>query len=312
MPASVLSISLALAALFSEPVLAAYVLETTYDNTNLFTDFNFSTMASRSELAAVSQMDRMERRLILLVEVFYAMEWLPSSIKVWFFSRGSIPADITSGNPSPSTWGPSVLNVGSTCDIDAHFRNMRVVIDTTFCGDWAGDKNVWEQTSCYLQNPVPENTCANYVKNNPQAYQEGYWDFKSIKVYNAPGPDTGGEDGSVSEASPPDASVSLPIITPISEFIPQGTPVSAGEEPTNYFGLDSEPTFSQLAVSPKPNPGEGRGACRAHYPTAPPPIETNQGTNLETGTPETDYLQASPGLRVVVSMALGILFLSKD
>ena len=118
-----------------------------------------------------------------------AMEWTSSSIQVWSFPRESLPANIASGTPDPSTWGAPILNVGvleaagTSCDIDAHFRNMNLVIDTTFCGDWAGSTSVWRQTSCYKANPVASNTCANYVQNNPQAYVDAYWDIKSIKVY---------------------------------------------------------------------------------------------------------------------------------
>lgn len=112
------------------------------------------------------------------------MEWLSSSIKVWVFPRGDIPSDIRSGTPDPTTWSAPVLSVGSNCDIDSHFRNMKIVIDTTFCGDWAGDPGVWQQTTCYKENPVTSNTCIDYVKNHPEAYRDGYWDFKSIKVYD--------------------------------------------------------------------------------------------------------------------------------
>lgn len=113
----------------------------------------------------------------------YAMEWLSSGIKVWFFGRDEIPEDITTETPNPSRWSAPVLQVGSNCDVDAHFRNMRIVIDTTFCGDWAGNPAVWQQTSCYKANPISSNTCIDYVKNHPEAYADGYWDIKSIKVY---------------------------------------------------------------------------------------------------------------------------------
>lgn len=65
----------------------------------------------------------------------YAMEWTSEAIKVWFFPRGAIPADITSGTPQPSGWGlPFSIYNGPQCDIDQNFLNQRVVFDTTFCG----------------------------------------------------------------------------------------------------------------------------------------------------------------------------------
>lgn len=35
----------------------------------------------------------------------YATEWTTESISVYHFSRGSIPSDIASGKPDPTSWG---------------------------------------------------------------------------------------------------------------------------------------------------------------------------------------------------------------
>jgi hypothetical protein len=66
----------------------------------------------------------------------YAMEWTSDGIKVWFFPRGSVPSDISSGStPDPSGWGlPFSIFNGPSCDIDANFADHRIVFDTTFCG----------------------------------------------------------------------------------------------------------------------------------------------------------------------------------
>jgi hypothetical protein len=112
------------------------------------------------------------------------MEWLSESIKIWFFPRQNIPSDINSGTPNPSQWSPPILQAGGdTCNIDSHFRDMALVIDTTFCGVLAASSAYWETTSCYKANPVESNTCVNYVRYNPQAYTDAYWTIKSIEVY---------------------------------------------------------------------------------------------------------------------------------
>lgn len=109
------------------------------------------------------------------------MEWTDSQIAVWFFARGSIPSDITSGNPEPSGWGtPTTLFGGSGCDIDSHFGNHNIVFDTTFCGDWAG--NVWSSNS---QCSAQASTCSDYVANNPSVFDDAYWLINSVKVYSA-------------------------------------------------------------------------------------------------------------------------------
>lgn len=57
----------------------------------------------------------------------FATEWTSSAISIWFFPRGSIPSDITSGSPTPSGWGtPSAYFAGS-CDIDSHFNSLQIV-----------------------------------------------------------------------------------------------------------------------------------------------------------------------------------------
>jgi hypothetical protein len=67
----------------------------------------------------------------------YAMQWESSGIYVWFFPRGSIPADISAGAPVTGNWGTPIVafNGGSSCNIDSFFANENIVFDTTFCGD---------------------------------------------------------------------------------------------------------------------------------------------------------------------------------
>lgn len=111
----------------------------------------------------------------------YAMEWTSSLIRVFFFPRTSIPADITTGLPDPSTWGtPTATFAGSGCDIDSHFKDHQIVFDTTFCGVWAGA--VWGG-SCAAKAP----TCQEFVAQNPAAFEDTFWLVNSVKVYQEPG-----------------------------------------------------------------------------------------------------------------------------
>ncbi|KAL1980751.1 hypothetical protein VTN96DRAFT_3558 [Rasamsonia emersonii] len=107
----------------------------------------------------------------------YATEWTSDYIKIWFFPRGSIPSDITSGSPDPSGWGTPAAAFQGNCDIDSHFTAQNIVFDITFCGDWAG--NVWSSGSCASL----ASTCNAYVQNNPSAFTETYWTINSLKVY---------------------------------------------------------------------------------------------------------------------------------
>ena len=96
----------------------------------------------------------------------YATLWTSSGIKVWYFATRDVPSNIKSGNPDPSTWGRPVANFAG-CDFDAKFRNLNIVFDITFCGDWAG--GVWGSTSqCSSINP----SCNAYVASQPQSFSD--------------------------------------------------------------------------------------------------------------------------------------------
>lgn len=111
----------------------------------------------------------------------YAMDWTSSAISIYFFPRNAIPADITAGKPNPASWGPAQATfTGASCDIDAHFKNHKIVFNTTFCGDWAG--SVWGS-----QCSSKAATCEAYVAQNPAAFSEAYWLINSVKVYKKAG-----------------------------------------------------------------------------------------------------------------------------
>ncbi|KAH8659418.1 concanavalin A-like lectin/glucanase domain-containing protein [Ilyonectria robusta] len=112
----------------------------------------------------------------------YAMEWTSDYISVWFFPRNYIPASVQGDNPDPSTWGLPIARFvgGSSCNMDAHFQNNHLVFDTTFCGDWAGSTDVWNNNAECL---AMGSTCNEFVAANPAAFSEAYWLIESIKVF---------------------------------------------------------------------------------------------------------------------------------
>ncbi|KAH8821868.1 concanavalin A-like lectin/glucanase domain-containing protein [Xylogone sp. PMI_703] len=108
----------------------------------------------------------------------YAMQWESTGIYVWFFPRGSVPSDLSSGQPDTSSWGtPLASFAGSGCDFDTSFSNQNIVFDTTFCGGWAG--GVWGSSSCASL----ASSCEAYVAGNPEAFTDAYWLINSVKVY---------------------------------------------------------------------------------------------------------------------------------
>ena len=115
----------------------------------------------------------------------FAVQWTSQAIKIWFFPRKAIPADLNSGaaNVDPSGWGaPSAAFAGSDqCSIDNSFKDMQIVINTSLCGVWAGTDTEWNKNpECKKQAP----TCAQYVAQNHGAFDNAYWAFSSIRTYN--------------------------------------------------------------------------------------------------------------------------------
>ncbi|KAF2717420.1 glycoside hydrolase family 16 protein, partial [Polychaeton citri CBS 116435] len=115
----------------------------------------------------------------------YATEWTSEYVQHWFFPRGDIPSDIKGGSPDPSGWGePAVNQQGPECNIDSHFVNMSIIINTDFCGAWAG--NVYNQyPNCPASKTATNSldSCVDFVGNNPQNLTNAYWEINSIKVY---------------------------------------------------------------------------------------------------------------------------------
>ncbi|KAI6840683.1 glycoside hydrolase family 16 protein [Hortaea werneckii] len=117
----------------------------------------------------------------------YATEWTSEYIKHWFFPRGSILDNIASGEPDPATWGIPTVNAQGSCDIDSNFNNMSIIINTDFCGDWAG----WVYQSQFPECPQNMSansldSCVDFVGNNPSYFEQAYWEINSLRVYQMP------------------------------------------------------------------------------------------------------------------------------
>ncbi|KAJ5320288.1 hypothetical protein N7508_000571 [Penicillium antarcticum] len=110
----------------------------------------------------------------------YAMELRDAGIRVWQWARSSIPSDVTSSSPDPSTWGEAFADFPNTdCDMGSHFKNQSIIANIDLCGDWAGATTYYtDQSSC-------SGTCETYVRDNADKFSTAYWEFSSFKVYQA-------------------------------------------------------------------------------------------------------------------------------
>ncbi|KAJ4298902.1 hypothetical protein N0V90_004145 [Kalmusia sp. IMI 367209] len=80
----------------------------------------------------------------------YAVELRSEGIRMWLFNRTSIPADIKSQSPDPSTWGTALADFPNLeCDIGNHFGNMSIIANIDLCGDWAGQQSIFSSNPAY-------------------------------------------------------------------------------------------------------------------------------------------------------------------
>ncbi|KAF8270879.1 2 beta-glucan [Lactarius quietus] len=89
----------------------------------------------------------------------------------------NIPSDVLNGASSIDTdkWGSPTASFPNTqCDINSMFAPANIIINLTFCGDWAGA--VYGNSGC-------PGTCVDYVNNNPAAFIDAYFNFNWLMVY---------------------------------------------------------------------------------------------------------------------------------
>ena len=110
----------------------------------------------------------------------YALEWVAETeIRSFYFPRASIPADIISKQPNPSSWGNpySRFEVGEGSDCSSnHFNAHQIIFDLTFCGDWAG--------ATFSDQCKTSESCESYVKYNPSYFKEAYWSINYVNIYD--------------------------------------------------------------------------------------------------------------------------------
>ena len=115
-----------------------------------------------------------------------ALEWRDAGIRMWLFDRQLIPSDLSGSSissPTPNLWGTPYADFPNTgCNIGTHFKNNSIIVNIDFCGQWAGlPKFFSEQSGC-------PGTCVDYVsQQGSSAYQEAYWEFGGMWVFQAPG-----------------------------------------------------------------------------------------------------------------------------
>ncbi|CAK9070210.1 unnamed protein product [Durusdinium trenchii] len=123
----------------------------------------------------------------------FIAEWDPivnKRLRTWFFPAGEEPE--IGDHPEPDLWGVpnSFFTLNERWCTAAHFKNMRMVFDTTFCGDYAGASFNGYCGWTHMQ-------CEDYVRSKPSAFSSAYWAIRRLDVY---------QNDAVASAAPPSQS----------------------------------------------------------------------------------------------------------
>jgi hypothetical protein len=102
----------------------------------------------------------------------YATELLPSgAVTIWFFPKGTAPADIADNTPEPSTW-PAKYIATAFKPCPGSFAKMQVILNTTLCGGWAGG----------VYKPKGEDQCKLDLVTAD--ISKAFWSIEYIKVFS--------------------------------------------------------------------------------------------------------------------------------
>lgn len=138
----------------------------------------------------------------------FVTEWTTTGVSVWIFARAAVPAALNTLAPSTADFPPPVARfAGADCDFATAFRDMALIVNIDFCGDWAG--KIWASSGAAAATGV--STCAEYVSDNPRAFAEAYFEIISLEVYSsgpAPGVNPAKRD------VPPDRTASRAFSSP--------------------------------------------------------------------------------------------------
>jgi len=108
----------------------------------------------------------------------YALEWTNDYLQAFYFARNSIPGDIYSASPDPSSWGSpyAYFGLGANCPT-SHFQGQQIVLNLALCGDWAA--------AVFGADCPGLGDCKTYVANNPAKFTEAYWLINFIAVFSS-------------------------------------------------------------------------------------------------------------------------------
>ncbi|PWO01383.1 hypothetical protein FA09DRAFT_335994 [Tilletiopsis washingtonensis] len=107
-----------------------------------------------------------------------SVDALPAAVAA---AAGSAPPYVLTGANATAEdlakWGQPAAHFdnGASCDMSQYFEQHEIIINLSFCGDWAGE--TFQSSGCGPQS------CSSFVRNNPSAFEDARWEFDYVRVY---------------------------------------------------------------------------------------------------------------------------------
>jgi len=111
-------------------------------------------------------------------------------VKIWDLQRSAVPLVFAKNTTTvldahlealgtPAAFFP----FGSACAADS-FLDNQIVMNIALCGDSVED--VWSSSGC--ASSTGYSSCSDFVRNNPTAFDDAFWDINWLKVFQSDSP----------------------------------------------------------------------------------------------------------------------------
>lgn len=211
----------------------------------------------------------------------YATEWTSDAITIWSFARNSVPADILAGTPQTALWGAPLAKFAPSCRLDDSFVNQNLVMNIDFCGDYAADPFWYNQYPACTSQAA---SCNAFVRDNPGAFVDTYWQINQLKIYQQSTPSTTSSSTTTGSTSSTSSPSPLPASTTSGSGL--SSSITSHSEASTTSGFTAAPTVTLTTST-------GYGVFTPGLPN--PPSSNIQPIGLSTTT-STGIFVFTPGL----------------
>jgi hypothetical protein len=164
----------------------------------------------------------------------FAFLWNNDGMKIWFFQRSLIPADLPTANPNPAGWGtPTAFYPSTTCDFNKFFGPQTMILEIDVCGNFAVDDwTTCSQVAAQCTDVVP-------IASN---FDNAYFEIRYITFFSNSTPASSTTTSSVAGSS------TTVVLTTVVATTGITTPVKSAGHSLKTFGAAALTAMAGIIV----------------------------------------------------------------